>query len=440
MPTLPENLSAARFLLIRQRPYMAHALFSLVPVPVEQMARRFLGAMGVDQYWRLYYDPEAVGRWQAPEVAGVLYHELWHLLNAHHDRLKVWPPLIANLGGDLAINSIIQREALPLPEGVVMPEQFGFPPNLTAEEYCDLLQKQAEEQATGAQGSSPQGQHGGASRQSAQSDSARHQENGSSGQSAQGSSAREQSEPGLLVPNHGSCAHGQPEPWELPAGATDVQSVDEARAELIRRQTAQAILEHAKNQGDIPGEMVRWARDKLEPKVDWRRVLRAAVQGALAWTAGMSDYTYRKPNRRHSVLGGVILPSLQKPLPIVAVVVDTSGSMSDRELSQALAEVSGVLRQVRQVTVLSVDCAVHHVQRVFRAEQVQLIGGGGTDMDKGIHAAMKLKPTPNVIVVITDGYTDWPPNPPPRTKVVVALTNRKQTAPSWARTVYCVRD
>lgn len=422
MSTLPESLSAARFLLIRQRPYMAHALFSLVPVPVEQMARRFLGAMGVDQYWRLYYDPQAIERWQAPEIAGVLYHELWHLLNAHHDRLKVWPPLVANLGGDLAINSIIQREGLPLPEGAVMPEQFGFPPNLTAEEYCDLLQKQAEEQATGAQGDSSQGQETG------------------TGQSAQGSSARKQSEPGLMVPNHGSCAHGQPEPWELPAEASSAQSVDEARAEIIRRQTAQAILEHAKSQGNIPNEMMRWARDKLEPKVDWRRVLRAAVQGALAWTAGMSDYTYRKPNRRHSVLGEFILPSLQEPSPIVAVVVDTSGSMSERELSQALAEVSGVLRQVRQVTVLSVDCAVHHVQRVFRAEQVQLIGGGGTDMGKGIHAAMKLQPAPNVIVVITDGYTDWPEKPPTRTRVVVALTNREKTAPAWARTVYCVRD
>ncbi len=242
------------------------------------------------------------------------------------------------------------------------------------------------------------------------------------------------------MPNHGSCAHGQQEPWELPAGATDVRSVDEARAELIRRQTAQAILGHVKNQGNIPDELMRWARDKLEPKVDWRRVLRAAVQGALAWTAGMSDYTYRKPNRRHSVLGEFILPSLQEPLPIVAVVVDTSGSMSERELSQALAEVSGVLRQVRQVTVLSVDCAVHHVQRVFRAEQVQLLGGGGTDMGRGIHAAMQLKPMPNVIVVITDGYTDWPEKPPPRTRVVVALTNREKSAPAWARTVYCVRD
>jgi predicted metal-dependent peptidase len=117
------------------------------------------------------------------------------------------------------------------------------------------------------------------------------------------------------------------------------------------------IVEYAKSQGTVPDEIVRWAKQKLKPQVDWRRELRAAVQGALAWTMGLEDYTYTRPNRRQSALPQVVLPSLRKPLPRVAVVVDTSGSMGEGELAQALAEIGAVLRQVREVTVLSVDAA-----------------------------------------------------------------------------------
>jgi predicted metal-dependent peptidase len=38
-----------------------------------------------------------------------------------------------------------------------------------------------------------------------------------------------------------------------------------------------------------------------------------------------------------------VLPTLFRPLPEVAIVCDTSGSMHDRLLARALAEVEGVL-------------------------------------------------------------------------------------------------
>ena len=392
---LPESLRAARFLLLRERPYMAVAAFALIPVEVPGLGKRALGDIGVDRFWRLYYDPEGIGRWSTEQLVGVLYHELWHLLNAHAERLRAWPAHIANLGGDLAINSIVQREGLCLPEDGVLPEQFGFPPNLTAEEYCERLQQQAD-------------------------------------------SLPAESGGGLLVAHHGSCAHGRTEAWELPAEGSSVSAVSEAYAELIRRETALQIVEYAKSQGTVPDEIVRWAKQKLKPQVDWRRELRAAVQGALAWTMGLEDYSYTRPNRRQSALPQVVLPSLRKPLPRVAVVVDTSGSMGEGELAQALAEIGAVLRQVREVTVLSVDAAVHEVRRVFRAEQVQLVGGGGTDMGVGIAAAQRLRPPPQVLVVVTDGYTDWPQNPPRGMRVVVALTTEEKDAPAWARAVRCI--
>jgi len=65
----------------------------------------------------------------------------------------------------------------------------------------------------------------------------------------------------------------------------------------------------------------------------------------------------------------------------------------------------------RQVRVLACDTAVAPAQRVTSARQIQLVGGGGTNMGAGLEAAGLLRPRPAVTVVLTDGYTPWPSPP-----------------------------
>lgn len=137
----------------------------------------------------------------------------------------------------------------------------------------------------------------------------------------------------------------------------------------------------------------------------------------------------------------MVLPTLRQPVPEVAVVCDTSGSMSDELLALVLAEVEGLLSTVgvrgQSVRVIACDAAAHTAQRVSSAAQVQLYGGGGTDMGAGIAAAAELRPKPSVIVVLTDGYTPWPLAPPSGTHVVVGLLGpAPPAAPSWARSVH----
>ena len=105
----------------------------------------------------------------------------------------------------------------------------------------------------------------------------------------------------------------------------------------------------------------------------------------------------------------------------------------------ALSEVEGLLKAlglVRQVRVLACDYAVAPAQRVTSARQVQLVGGGGTNMGAGIEAAAALRPRPAVTVVLTDGYTPWPSAPPKGMRVVVGLLGPgAPDAPVWARAV-----
>jgi predicted metal-dependent peptidase len=224
-----------------------------------------------------------------------------------------------------------------------------------------------------------------------------------------------------------------PRPGQGPGGLPGWQ------ADLLRRQVALDVTAHGKLPGTVPAGLLRWAEEVLSPKVNWRALLAAELRRTVAEVAGAVDYSYRRPSRRSSVAGQVVLPALRRPVPEVAVVCDTSGSMTGDLLAMVLAEVEGLLRALglaRQVRVLACDTAVGPAQRVNSARQVQLVGGGGTNMGAGIAAAAALRPRPAVTVVLTDGYTPWPAGPPKGMRIVVGLIgSRAPDAPPWARSV-----
>jgi hypothetical protein len=252
----------------------------------------------------------------------------------------------------------------------------------------------------------------------------------------------------------GSGCDGCDRPWDKSAltGPDGTRGgLGAQQAQLLRMGVAGEIQRHqGQHPGTVPGGWMRWAESVRPSRVDWRRVLAAEIRRGVAIVAGNVDYTYRRPSRRARSVRNVILPAMHRPLPNVAVVCDTSGSMHEGLLARALTEVEGLLargglRQA-QIRVLAVDTNVHAVRRVSRASQVELAGGGGTDMGVGIAAAAALRPRPSVIVVLTDGFTPWPDKPPKAVHVVVGLltqpmvpTNRF-AAPGWARIVRIEQD
>jgi hypothetical protein len=152
--------------------------------------------------------------------------------------------------------------------------------------------------------------------------------------------------------------------------------------------------------------------------------------------------TYRKLSRRQAASPRAILPGSQKPVPSVDVVVDTSGSMDDGLLAQAVGEVDGVLQtlgnSVGNVQVYSC-AAAHTAGSVRRAHDLQLVGGGGTDLRVGIDAALSGRPRPELLIVLTDGDTPWPVSRPTGCAVVAVIISRGATpsCPDWAVRVDC---
>ncbi|WP_149179998.1 DUF2201 family putative metallopeptidase [Streptomyces sp. TRM49041] len=380
------KLLAARYRAATDRPYLASALYALTVVE-----SRGVPTMGVDRHWRCYVSPAFVEETPVAELAAVWVHEAAHLLRDHHGRAELLPAADqrdrhrVNVAQDCEINDDLLADGLPLPAGRMEPRLFGLPEGRLFEEYVAELP------------------------------------------------------PEVRAPDCGSGAHGLPAPWEL-TGPDGPARIGQAEAQALRRTTAEAMRAHQRARGTLPGGWQRWAEQVLEPAVDWRQALAGAVREAAAWAGGAVDYTYRRPSRRTPALRGVVLPSLRRPLPRVAVVVDTSGSMGDGELAAAMAEITGVLREVgvrgNRVTVLACDADVHAVSRVTSADQVVLGGGGGTDMRVGIDAAMARRDRPDIVVVLTDGLTPWPDREPAACRIVAALIGPSAPEPpGWVETV-----
>lgn len=380
-----QRWAAARVWAARQAPYLASAVLALEPVVVDSAHHEVLSAFPADPAWHVYLHPVALDATDVPEIGFWLLHQVTHLLRHHADRYPGSQPARWNVATDAEIDDDLRAGELRLPATAITPSALGLPDGWLAEQYYHALA-----------GRDPQP---------------------------------------ACDTDCGSGGDGVARPWDT---GRPGRSAVELR--LLERDVARRIAEHIASRGEVPAGWRRWAQQVLEPAVDWRRVLRSAVRRGVAAVAGRVDFSYRRPSRRSSSSPGVVLPSLQQPRPVVAVVIDTSGSMSDGMLEQVLGEIAGLLTGLgigrTHLHVVCCDAQAHPVQRVLDAHQVRLLGGGGTDMRAGLDAAAALRPAPDVVVVLTDGHTPWPRQPPRRCRVVVGLLDPAGSAPHWATTVH----
>ncbi|WP_405584977.1 DUF2201 family putative metallopeptidase [Streptomyces sp. NBC_01190] len=417
-PRLPldlEKLLAARLHAVKVRPYLASALFALHVVE-----DRSVPTMAVDAHWRCYVSPGFVARMPVEELAGVWVHEVSHLLRDHHGRgeryareheehgpgersemgvppAEGWGRLRRNIAADFEINDDIYGDGLPLPAGAVLPSLLRLPDGLLMEEYLRTASM--------------------------------------SGLTAE-----------LAWLDCGGGADGQHRPWEL--GPDGAHGLSRQQRDAVRFRVAEGIRGRP---GDAPEGWRRWADEAFHPPQPWRKLLGAAIRSATGAPGAGESHSYRRPSRRSASVPGVLLPSLRRTPPWVCVVIDTSGSVSDAELGSALLEVAAISRTVGGgrdlVSVISCDAAAGVAVPLCRAENIELVGGGGTDLRSGFSRALRGRLRPDVIVALTDGQTPWPSAQPP-CRTVVGLFPRStrpvdeenpdyvpDTPPPWARVV-----
>lgn len=234
------------------------------------------------------------------------------------------------------------------------------------------------------------------------------------------------------------------------AGQFDADAPAAARQLEVRGLIMQAAQAARMTQGNLPDAMARYLELILKPEQDWRTLL-AEYLTALE----KSDYDWMRPNRRNSVLD-VFLPGMNQlgALEHVAIVVDTSGSISAAELSRFIGETLSVVEVCfpRCVSIIPCDAKVYpplvfdmiptvtDVMEKLKTRDA-FKGGGGTDMPVAldwIENSMfhhELSSPPAVVLVMTDGYTPFgPARDYPVIWCITAAANAVAD-PSWGRVV-----
>lgn len=191
---------------------------------------------------------------------------------------------------------------------------------------------------------------------------------------------------------------------------------------------ALAAATSTKMYGKLAASIDREVLGNLVPKTNWNVILRRHLQDEYA-ASHKEDFSFSSYNRRQGSyiyrIPGALLKRNKKP---IVYVVDTSGSMDDTEISQAIAELKCIQKTFDiDVYLMSCDAEVHEAiwLKGNQWNPPKMTGGGGTDFEP-IFAHLKTKKMENSLVLIhTDGYGSF--GSEPKNKVLWLLTTETNT-------------
>jgi len=397
------KMGRARLKACKMMPYFSTLVYSLIPAEVPECGTMFVTAGLV-----LGFDPKFVEGLEEDVLAGVLLHEVNHIVRLYFNRLPTADPHLRNQASDIPINHDLSKCGVKLPEGAIFPSTYGFKEGLTMEEYYELLlEKQAKE---------PQPLHIALK---------------------------------LSGPCSGHCGGvaGNPIDQALEneldkrgRAGPDVKSKVKQAAEDIRRYAQ-------KGRGNLPKDLVDAAEAAMGPaKIPWSRILHHKMSRTMnKIKSGMSDYSMARMHRHQFARGDdIIRPGMVAYELEVMFVLDTSGSMGDEEVGAALRETVGVMKEldITEVLFMQADAAVNvepNYLRVRDLQNLEIRGRGGTDFRPAIAYAERMnRRKPDLLIYLTDGDGTAPNIKPRGFEViwcVVPSYQRKPPAP-WGQTVF----
>ena len=364
---MAKPVSAAHSVLDRAKANLVyrHPFFASILMRRPLIADASVGTAAVCQRGNIYYNPAFIETLSLEQCIFLLCHEVMHVVGMHAQRLHERDRDRWNIAADAWINDLLKTEGVGqfIPGGVDMP---GSMHELVDDIYNKLPVQPKSKGGSGGPG-------------------------GIGSDLIQRGAAMSEEEAQMVT----------------------------AVTKVALAQAAQA----AKMMGQLPASIADLVADLIASKVPWHDVLERYMVGFTK-----SDPSWRRPNRRFEAY----LPSTGK-LPAMGKVVlqiDVSGSISKRELDHYNGHIQRIVEMCRpeQVDVLYVDTQVaKHV--TFQPDdevKLEFYSGGGTDMEAGFRYIEKEGMDPDVVVVLTDGYTGFttPPDVP-----VVWVCSTKQEIP-----------
>ena len=321
--------SNARAQLVLQHPFFATLALYLEPVAGKTETA---ATDGYHIYYNQTWLEELKEKYGLSTVAAIIAHEVMHCALNHITRCGTRDKTLWNIAADYATNLILHEAGFRLPHDALLDPKYK---NMSAEQIYEQLL----ENSIKIGGMSGKGVIDDHSKWGKFSDGGN--KSGNNGYS------------GGLSPS-----------------ATK-QLEDEWKARVAA--AAQAV----RSQGKCPAGLERLIDELLEPYIPWREVLADYMERI------QHEYVWGPFDRRHIHAGTYVPSTGQDGLGEVVVALDTSGSITQKELTQFLSEVKAIA-DIGTKTLHIVFCdaevgAWYTVEMSDDLPPVKAIGGGGTD-------------------------------------------------------------
>lgn len=335
---------------------------------------------------RIVFDPEFADRLSDDELKFIMYHELFHCVLNHCSRAKGKVNIIYNIACDIVVNSII-LDMLDLDDIVIDGNKaMHLAPNdregkeYTADEIYQMLIKMNEKKVKDIYGDG--------------------------------------------IDSHIVWAELDPSSKQNEIWKTHIESASKACSI-----------------DGLPLGLKRYVKDiSHNPKCNWKQILHDIIQ------FDRSDYTYLIPDKRFAG-GDMIMPSFQEEIDGARVrklwaVVDTSASISNATLTDAMNEIYGALTQVDlEGWVSFFDTDISEPVPFKSAEdldKISPVGGGGTSFNIIFSSIQKnfSDEFPEIIVILTDGYASFPEEKAAMGIPVIWTIIDSNIEPPWGKTVH----
>lgn len=403
--TAEDKIIKAKVGLQKTNPFFAY-LTAHLKIKKTEAEKMSSPTIGVDGQGNLYYVEEFIDTLTSETMRGILCHEVMHCALEHfgRGRIRNKNQYLFNVACDIAVNDIIQ-ENFSLPKNGLVPNDHEidlgegiFVKNInekTAEEiYYELYKKLKKQHPNCFKDTEKYGSF----------DVHIYTDDGESGDEENGNKNGNGSSKGGKLQ--------QKKNWK----------------EIMSESAA-----YAKMQGLLPAGIERYVGEILQSKLDWKSMLYKYIVNEIPF-----DYSWSRPHKR-SQSTGVYMPNILRESIDIIVAIDTSGSISDKELTEFKSEIVAISKSFANIrmTALFCDAAVHDVIEITNGTINQFIdqpvhGGGGTSFIPVFDWIQENKPTARILVYLTDGFGSFPNYETTRTLWII---NNKDVTPPFGDTV-----
>ena len=397
------KLSAARTRLILDRPFLGALVLRLPMIEAGSWCKTTATDAKSFFYNREYIDSLSLEQTQFMLAHDALHCALLHFARRQHRDKHRW-----DVACDFAVNPLLIHDGLKPPPDILYLKEYE---DMTAEEIYPLIDDQLDQE--------PLDQHLYDQDSEDEDDDSKESDSGlnekdiqkQQQQDKQNAEKNQDSSSGTQDSDQGSGARTEAE-QNTGKGKAPPPPLKEGEKEDLAVQWQQRMAgaaQTAMQAGKLGGGMARMVDHLLQPQLPWRMLLARYMT-----VVARDDYSFTRPSTRRGD-GGAIFPSLRSAQINLFVIVDTSGSIMDEEMSNFVSEINAIKGQMRaRVTLHACDAQMSDKgpwlyeawEEMILPEDFQ--GGGGTDFCPAFEWANSVDQHPDLLVYFTDAQGSFP--------------------------------